>query len=113
MTKDASTAGSVSNEGWGRLRFAVALEGATLIALVLIASPLKHFGDMPIATKIMGPVHGLAFLFLLFVLVEALEARRIGARVALRLFIGAMIPFGGVVNERWLAREVRRSEVVA
>ena len=87
-----------------RLRLAVALEGATLITLVLIASPLKRFADLPMATQIMGPVHGLAFLIFLYVLVEAVAARTIDRRAGLRLFIGALVPFGGVINERWLAR---------
>lgn len=93
----------VPREGWVRLRLAVALEGATLIALVAIAVPLKRLADLPMATTVMGPVHGLAFLFLLYVLVEALAARMIGVGAALRLFGGAMVPFGGAINERWLA----------
>ena len=91
-------------EGWNRLRFAVAVEGATLITTVLIASPLKRIADLPEATQIMGPIHGIAFLFLLYVLVEALSARMINGPKAFRLFLGALIPFGGVINERWLAR---------
>ena len=105
MTTDARSTDFVTDQGWGRLRLAVALEGATLIALVLIASPLKRLADMPQATQIMGPVHGLAFLFFLYVLVEALAARMIGGWAALRLGLGAFVPFGGVVNERWLARK--------
>ena len=91
-------------EGWTRLRIAVALEGATLIALVLIASPLKRVMDLPEATAVMGPVHGLAFLFFLYVVTEALAARMIGGWAAARLLVGAMVPFGGLVNDRWLAR---------
>ena len=105
MTEGAADGeGLVSPEGWGRLRLAVAAEGATLIALTVIAAPLKRILDLPLLTQVMGPVHGLAFLFLLYMLVEALAARMIGGRAALRLAVGAMIPFGGVVNERRLAR---------
>jgi len=100
-------------EGWGRLRFAVALEGATLITLVMIASPLKRFADLPVATQIMGPVHGLAFLVFLYILVEAVAARTLNGRAALRLLVGAMVPFGGVVNERWLARMAPMKEQTA
>lgn len=92
-----------------RLRIAVALEGATLIMLVLIASPLKRIADLPLATQIMGPVHGLAFLIFLYILLEAVAARTIDQRSALRLFLGALVPFGGVINERWLARRTPAS----
>lgn len=107
MTGNVTPPDVVTGEGWGRLRFAVALEGVTLIALALIASPLKHLADLPIATQVMGPVHGLVFLFFLYVLIEAMAARMIGGWAALRLFVGAMVPFGGVVNERWLAGKTK------
>ena len=38
------------------------IEGSTLLLLVLVAVPLKHVADLPVATRIMGPIHGLAFL---------------------------------------------------
>ena len=113
MTKGETTAGPATDEGWRRLRLAVALEGATPIALVLIASPLKRFADMPVAPQVMGPAHGLSFLFLLYVLVEAIAARMIGGRTALRLVLGAMVPFGDVVNERWLAGRVKTARARA
>lgn len=100
----------MSEDGPNRalLRFAVALEGATLLILVLAAVPLKRVFDVAEATQIMGPVHGLAFLLFAYALVEALSARAIGALGAVRLFLGAMVPFGGLVNERWLAKKARR-----
>ena len=87
-----------------RLRFAVALEGITLLVLVLVATPLKHFGDMPVATKVMGTIHGVSFLLFLYVLIECLSAGILHGRAALRLFVGAMVPFGGLLNECWLAQ---------
>ncbi len=91
------------------LRAAVALEGASLLLLVFVAVPVKHLLDLPLATGIMGPVHGLAFLFFLHALTEALAARAIPARASIRLLLGAMIPLGGLFNERWLARTERRN----
>ena len=113
MADGASDVDRVRNEGWQRLRIAILLEGATLITLVLIASPLKRLADLPVATQVLGPVHGLAFLFFLYVLVEARAARMFGNAGTLRLLIGAMVPFGGIVNERWLARARRSNEVIS
>ena len=107
MTAVAPIADPSPDEGWGRLRVAVALEGATLVALALIAVPLKRLAGVPVLVQIAGPVHGLAFLFLVYVLVEGLSARMFGARAALRLLVGALVPFGGLVNERWVARRLR------
>ncbi|PHQ69196.1 MAG: hypothetical protein COB93_08665 [Sneathiella sp.] len=66
------------------LRFAVASEGAALLLLVLVAVPLKRVFDMPVATKIMGLIHGLAFLFFLYALTEAVSARAILKRSCMR-----------------------------
>lgn len=101
------------NPGSSLLRFAVAIEGATLLMLVLVAVPLKRVFDIPFATEIMGPIHGLAFLIFLYALAEALSARAIPKRSTIRFLLGAMIPFGGVLNERWLANtiEVRKTDV--
>ena len=104
LTKPNMSIGEIHLEGWRRLRLVVAIEGATLLSLVLIAAPLKRLADLPIATQIMGPVHGLAFLCLLYLVTEGLAARMINGPKAVRLLVGAMIPFGGIFNERWLAR---------
>ena len=53
-----------------QMRFASVLEAITLLLLFLVAIPLKYAFDLPIATKIMGPIHGLAFLFYLWNLVR-------------------------------------------
>lgn len=101
------------NPGSSLLRFAVAIEGATLLLLVLVAVPIKRIFDMPFATEIMGPIHGLAFLIFLYALTEALSARAIQKRSSIRLLLGAIVPFAGVLNERWLANtnEVRKTDV--
>lgn len=87
------------------LRIAAAIEGFTLLAMVLIAMPLKYMADLPIATKVMGPVHGFAFLFFMWWIVRAFFEEVISGKAARRLVVGAFIPFGGLINERWLRRE--------
>ncbi|MBW6424909.1 DUF3817 domain-containing protein [Rhizobium sp. XQZ8] len=44
------------------LRWLVIAEAMTLLILVLVAVPLKHLAGISEATRVMGPVHGLAFL---------------------------------------------------
>lgn len=50
----------------GRLRILGFLEGTSLLALILIAVPLKYVSKEPALSQTLGPVHGV--LFLLFVL---------------------------------------------
>ncbi|NNP69968.1 DUF3817 domain-containing protein [Acinetobacter sp. Ac_5812] len=84
-----------------QMRFASVLEAVTLLLLFLVAIPLKYTFDLPIATKIMGPVHGLAFLFYLWNLVRTASVWS-GIEL-LRLFILAFIPLGGFFNEKYIA----------
>lgn len=65
----------------GRLRLLAFLEGVSLLVLVFVAVPMKHFFDNPAAVKAIGPVHGALFLLFIF------NALRVG------------------VEERWKFRE--------
>ena len=80
------------------------LEGLTLIALVCVAMPMKYWAGMPQAVSIIGPLHGVAFLVFLVFIMKSLSDGLITVFGACRLFLGAFIPFGGFVNERWLRR---------
>lgn len=84
------------------LQRAAIAEGLTLIALVCIAVPIKYWAGMPGLVSIIGPVHGAAFIGFVIMIGYALSTKMIGVWGGLRLFIGALIPFGGFVNERWL-----------
>ena len=82
------------------LRRGALVEGSTLILLVLIAVPLKHLAGMPEAVSIMGPVHGLAFLvylglLILFLSKEVLNIKQWGIGL-----LAAFIPFGSFIFER-------------
>ncbi len=86
------------------LRIAAVAEATTLLVLVGIAVPLKHLAGLPQATAVMGPVHGAAFLAFLWLLVRSCAAGELPWRHSGRLLLGALLPLGGLVNERWLSR---------
>jgi integral membrane protein len=82
------------------LRKAALVEGSTLILLVLIAVPLKRLAGMPEVVSIVGPIHGLAFLvylgmLILFLSKDVLTKTQWGTGL-----IAAFIPFGSFVFER-------------
>ena len=87
------------------LKHAAICEALTLLALFCVAMPLKYRAGVPSAVSIMGPVHGLAFMVFLWFVIRSWAEGLINRHGALRLFIGAFIPFGGFVNERWLRRQ--------
>jgi integral membrane protein len=87
-----------------RMRLVSLIEGSTLLLLLLVAVPLKHVMGLVLATRIMGPVHGLAFLAYMWMLIQTVSGGGWSRSQTLRLVIAALIPCGAFVNERALAR---------
>ncbi|WP_299866762.1 DUF3817 domain-containing protein [uncultured Hoeflea sp.] len=87
------------------MRYAAFAEAVTLVALVCIATPLKRLADVPAATAILGPIHGAMFLFFVWIVIRSWAEGLVNGPGAGRLLVGAMIPFGGFINERWLRRQ--------
>ena len=85
-----------------RMRIASILEATTLAILVFVAVPLKHVFGMPQAVSIMGPVHGLAFLFYIWMLIQSHFQIGWTGREWVRMILCAFIPVAGFVNERLL-----------
>jgi integral membrane protein len=87
-----------------RMRAVSLLEGTTLLLLVCVAVPLKHLAGFPIATAIMGPIHGIAFVLYVWMLVQTVSMGGWTKGQAAQMVLAAFIPFGAFVNERALAR---------
>ena len=85
------------------MRAASLLEGSTLVLLIFVAVPLKHLAGFPVATAIMGPVHGLAFIIYIWMLLQTVSAGGWSRSETIRMLVAAFIPFGAFVNERSLA----------
>lgn len=89
-----------------RLEIASFAEATTLVLLVCVAVPLKHLAGYPAGVRIMGPVHGLAFLGYVWMAVQTVAGGGWTGTEAIRLFFGAFVPFGGFFNLPFLARKV-------
>ncbi len=92
------------------LRWFALAEGVTLLILFFIAMPLKYGMGLPIAVSIMGPLHGVTFMMFVWIVIRTWAEGLLNWQYAARLFIGAMIPFGGFVNERWLRDLIRQEQ---
>lgn len=90
------------------LRLATLLEGLSLLALVLIAMPMKYALGYPLAVRITGSVHGLLFLWFVASLVTAHAEHEWRLGRSVKLLIGAVIPFGFLYVEHALARDAGR-----
>ena len=93
----------MSARGYRLLRAASVAEATTLLALVGVAVPLKHFWGWPDAVRLMGPAHGLAFLSFGWTLMQAAAAGDWPRGEVIRAALLACLPFGGFVNERRFA----------
>jgi integral membrane protein len=82
------------------LRIVNLLEGLSLLALVLVAVPLKHLAHEPLAVRVVGPLHGLLFIWLLHTLFHAHLELGWPRRRALALLLLSALPFGFVLSDR-------------
>ena len=80
------------------MRLASLFEGSTLVILVCIAMPLKYMAGYPLATQIVGSVHGFAFLAYVWVVIKTVSGGGWRAGEVLRLLVSAFIPFGAFFN---------------
>lgn len=99
---------SIELEQLKRLEVMSIIEATTLVLLVFIAVPLRHLGDWPYGSKLLGPIHGIAFLIYTWMALQTVSGGGWRPREMARLFVGAFVPFGGYLNIRWLRERKRR-----
>jgi integral membrane protein len=88
-----------------RLRLVSLVEATTLLVLLLVAVPLKHALGYALATRIMGPVHGAAFVAYAWCVITAVSGGGWSRSEIARLCFGAFVPFGGFLNAGLLRRK--------
>ena len=76
------------------LRVATMLEGVSLLVLVAIAMPLKYAAGMPMATRVVGTLHGLLFVIFVVALYRAVVEQGWRWPRWLRIFLAAVVPGG-------------------
>ena len=82
------------------------LEGGSLIALVVIAMPLKYMAGLPGAVSAVGPVHGVFYLWTMGVLGLVLYRRLLPLKHGVVVAIAALIPFGGLFSHHLVRRRL-------
>jgi integral membrane protein len=94
-----------------QLRFVALLEGLSFVLLLFVAMPLKYLAELPIAVRIVGSVHGLLFLVFVGALYRVVLEYEWPARRWLAAFVSSIVPFGTLVFDRSLKREIEELEV--
>jgi integral membrane protein len=81
-------------------------EGLSLLALVLVAMPLKYGLDLPLAVRIVGSVHGILFLVLIVTLLRSLWEAGLGRKAAVQVLVLAILPFGFLAADGIVRRAI-------
>jgi integral membrane protein len=85
----------------------VALVEATTFLLLLVASAIKNTGGSEIGVKVLGPIHGLLFIAYVVMALTLRDEQGWSAKTTLLILLGAVLPFGGYVVDRWLEKHER------
>ena len=95
-----------------RYRVMANVVGVLLIALIVVAVPLKHWGGIPGPVSVLGTAHGWLYgLFFLATIDLALRARWTVKGTVLTVLAGT-VPFLSFVAERTATRKTRNGERV-
>ena len=88
-------------------------ESISFLVLMLIAMPMKYIAHMPIATKIMGMIHGVLFIVFIFAITAVAIDRQWEKK---RLFLGylaSVLPFGAFILDRKIFRDETKNQTEA
>lgn len=94
--------------GYSRRTFELVaiVEGLSLLVLLGVAMPLKYLAGWPLATRVVGLVHGLAFLAYAVVMLDAFASKHWPNRTVALGLLAAFLPAGTFV----FVSHLRRSE---
>ena len=82
------------------------IEGISFIILIFIAMPMKYYFGYPIATKIVGMIHGLLVFGFLYQIFEAKKEAGFTWRETGFYTLLSLIPFGSFYTDSLLAKKI-------
>jgi len=78
------------------------LEGWSFLILLFVAMPMKYMLGILIATKVVGMLHGVLFIWFIIALFGASKEYNFGAKFTALAFLASVIPFGTFFLEKKL-----------
>lgn len=82
------------------------IEGYSFLILLFIAMPLKYMAGFPIATKIVGMIHGLLFILFIYQLFVTASEAPFSKKETFLFFIASIIPFGSFYTEKICSKKI-------
>jgi len=82
------------------------IEGISFIILIFIAMPLKYSLGYPMATKVIGMLHGLLALAFIYQIIEAKKEASFTLKETALYSILSLIPFGSFYTDKLLEKKM-------
>ncbi len=89
-----------------KFKFINKIEGISYILLLFVAMPLKYSFGYPIATKIMGSIHGVLVFAFIYQIIEAKKEAAFTLKETAFYAILSLIPFGSFYTDKLLAKKM-------
>lgn len=99
-----------SQKTYQTFRTIAKIEGISFLVLLFIAMPLKYFGDMPMAVRIVGSMHGIFFIAFIIWMYLVNDQYNKNLKWMLRSFLASIIPFGTFyMDKEWKNEQLSAS----
>ncbi|MBT8343907.1 MAG: DUF3817 domain-containing protein [Sulfurovum sp.] len=82
------------------------IEGISFIILLFIAMPMKYSFGYPMATKVVGMMHGLLVFAFIYQVIEAKKEAGFTLKETALYSILSLIPFGSFYTDKLLAKKM-------
>lgn len=82
------------------------IEGISFIILLFIAMPMKYSFGYPMATKVVGMLHGLLVFAFIYQIIEAKKEAGFTLKETALYTILSLIPFGSFYTDKLLAKKM-------
>jgi integral membrane protein len=89
-----------------QFRMAAYIEGWSFIILLFVAMPLKYIMGIAIATKIVGMLHGVLFIWFLLALGSARAEKNQDAKFVLTSIVASLVPFGTFFLDKKILKQL-------
>ncbi len=85
------------------------IEGFSYIVLLFVAMPIKYYFCYPVATKVMGSIHGILFIWFLYSLYQASKSVNFSTKDSAIYFILSLVPFGSFYTDKLVKSKYLKS----
>ncbi|MCW8821299.1 MAG: DUF3817 domain-containing protein [Sulfurovum sp.] len=89
-----------------KFRFINKIEGISFLILLFIAMPMKYSFGYPMATKVVGMLHGLLVFAFIYQIIEAKKEAGFTLKETALYSVLSLIPFGSFYTDKLLAKKM-------